>query len=65
MRDCGHRLKELRFLVPLTSWISQAQFQMRPSGIEPDLPRWQRDVLTDILWPRTTSSFRIFIKLFS
>ena len=34
--------------------ISQAQSKMRPSGIEPDSPRWQRDVLTDVLWPRMT-----------
>lgn len=27
-----------------------AQPQMRPSGIEPDSVRWQRTVLTDILW---------------
>lgn len=37
---------------------------MRPSGIEPDPPRWQRDVLTDILWPLPSSSFLIFINLF-
>ena len=36
---------------------------MRPSGIEPDPPRWQRDVLTDILWPRMNASKKDFIKV--
>ena len=38
---------------------------MRPSGIEPDLPRWQRDVLTGILWPHTLEEEWSYLKVTS
>lgn len=46
----------IRYKEKIKKWMRRTKGRMRPSGIEPDPPRWQRDVLTDILWPHNLNS---------